>query len=421
MDNKKTKRVIVAHAGKQHSLQLAEALEREGVLYKYITTVYDKPRSITSTIKGLLKGKDLKKASGRHNNGIPNNKVELIMEWGGLLLLLLIRLPKKFIRLDYYWCLALNNMFSKKVGKYALKHDVDAVILFDSMAEKAFEIIKKKNPNITCIMDVSIATRQFMKHNFEKDPGIEELKYEHPELWNDKLMRMFEREIKLTDKFIVASNMSRRSLNFCGVQDEDIFVVPYGVNLEQFNLSIPDSIDGPLRIIYVGQVSYRKGIHHLLNIIKEYRKDQIEVHLCGTYRTSSGIYKDYSSYENIHFDGFVTRDILASMYQNSDVFVFPTIGEGYGLVVLEALSCGVPVVCSDLAGGDDAIINGVNGFVFEGGNDVALKDRIDWCLHNRDKLFNMRKSARESVLSYTWDKYSMKVSAVVERIINSNE
>ena len=65
----------------------------------------------------------------------------------------------------------------------------------------------------------------------------------------------------------------------------------------------------------------------------------------------------------------MTHDILAQYYQDSDVFVFPTLGEGFGMVVLEAMSCGLPVIITDIAGGNDAITDGVDGFEFVAGDD----------------------------------------------------
>ena len=76
-------------------------------------------------------------------------------------------------------------------------------------------------------------------------------------------------------------------------------------------------------------------------------QDYIEVDLVGSFSKTDKLYTDYSSLPNVKFSGFVTRDQLAEKYYESDAFVFPTLGEGYGLVVLEAMSCGLPVISSD--------------------------------------------------------------------------
>jgi glycosyltransferase involved in cell wall biosynthesis len=129
------------------------------------------------------------------------------------------------------------------------------------------------------------------------------------------------------------------------------------------------------------------------------------------------IVKRYTNASNIHFAGYVTRDVLAAYYQQCDIFVFPTLGEGYGLVLLEALSCGLPVICSDLAGGNDAITDGYNGFVFEGGNNDALKEKIEWFIQHREKISQMSKNARKTAMNYSWEHYYNKLNLAIKHIM----
>lgn len=413
-------KVVVAHPGKQHSYQLATALEKKGMLHAYLTTVYDKKGSITHFLIKLLKGKEKNKANSRCCKDIPDEKVIQYGEFGGLILLMLLRLPKflKKYRLEFKWCMKVNSYFSKRAAWYALDHNIDALILFDTAAEQGFEILLKEKSNIVRIMDVSIATRQYMKFNFLKDEGIEGLKIEFPELWNDKIMQSYQNEIDFSQNFIVASSMTSQSLQFCGVNSDLISIVPYGVDLEKFSFSPKADTSGALKIIYVGQISYRKGIHHLLSIVEKFSKKEVEVCLIGQYNSNSEIYKKYKDVKNINFCGFLTGDKLANFYHEADVFVFPTIGEGYGLVVLESLSCGVPVITSNLAGGNDAIKNGKNGFVFTAGDCNELETKIRWCLSHRKELANMREYCYKSANNYTWERYYENVTHNIKLIIS---
>ena len=74
----------------------------------------------------------------------------------------------------------------------------------------------------------------------------------------------------------------------------------------------------------------------MLKIIKEYSPNKIKINLAGSFNENNEIIKQYHGINNINFLGFVTHDILAQKYQDADLFVFPTLGEGYGMVVLEA-------------------------------------------------------------------------------------
>ena len=227
-------------------------------------------------------------------------------------------------------------------------------------------------------------------------------------------------EIKDSEYFLIASNVVKRSMMFSGVKENQMFLAPYGVDFNKFEFIQKQPLKSPLKLVYVGQVNYRKGIHHLLKVMERFGDGQVELYLAGGYSESTPIYQDYKDKKNIHFLGFVTRDVLASLYQKSDVFVFPTLGEGYGLVILEALSCGVPCIVSDLAGGDDAIIEGVNGFKFKAGNDDDLYSKIKWFLDNPEQMPKYSINSRKSVEKQTWQSYYDCVIKAVENILNKD-
>ena len=403
-------KVIVAHPSKQHSFYTATALEKSGCLEAYITTIYDKHGSITNRLKKFLKGKDLLKASTRSCKDIPENKVIQFYEFDYLCSIFLNRFPR-FHKFREWHRMYVANKFGKKVVNYIASHPVDAIIMYDSTAYLCFKLLKERFPNVVRILDVSIASRPFMKKNFERDmelTGTNELYRDFPELWDKKKMYPFIEEINLSDYFFVPSNVVKKSLVYCGQEESKISVIPYGVDVEQFNFKdeqegTEKKANSPLRLIYVGQVTYRKGIHHLLNVIKRFDSDKITLELIGSFDSNSSLYKNSREMKNVKFCGFVTRDKLADKYQSSDLFVFPTLGEGFGLVVLEALGCGVPVLCSTLAGGDDAIEDGINGYKFDPFNEDELYNLINGFLYDRSALRRMKIAAHKTAQKYTWD------------------
>ena len=405
MDSENLK-IIVAHPSKQHSFYTAIALKNKNLLFKYITTVYDRPKSVTRFVKSFMKGNIKKKISSHYCTKLDDEEVIQFYEIDYIISLFLNRFPQlsKF-RENHRMYVA--KKFGKKVAKYAIKNNVDVVIMYDSTATECFKILKEKAPNIRRILDVSIASRPQMKEFFEIDmlqTHDNTLKREFPLFWNEKYLDNAYEEIRLSTDFMVPSNIVKKSLLYCGADEKHIRIVPYGVDLDKFAYRERRITGEKLKLIFVGQVSYRKGIHHLLKIISK-MQDNVQVDLVGSYSKNDILYKQYSKYKNISFSGFVTRDKLAEKYYESDAFVFPTLGEGYGLVVLEAMSCGLPVISSDHAGGNDAIQNNVNGFVFPAGDDSKLKDIIIDLASNRNQLVNMGKSARKKAEKLTWDKY----------------
>lgn len=416
-------KIIVAHEGKQHSFRTAEALLQKGYLFKYITTIYDKPHSLTRMVKWLLRGDAKKKCASHRTETLPDDMVVQYCEGIGLLRLFLSKIPflYKYFPHYYDW---LHDSFGKKVAEFAIKNNVDAVIMYDTNANECWKILKERAPQIKRILDVSIANRLFMKENFIKDMGQTHdasIKEEQIYLWNENNCKRFLEEIKDSQYFLIASNVVKRSMMFSGVKEEQMFMAPYGVDCSKFNFVQKQPLKLPLKLVYVGQVTYRKGIHHLLKVMDRFSENDVELYLAGGYSEATPFVQDYKNRKNIHFLGFVTRDVLASLYQKSDVFVFPTLGEGYGMVILEALSCGVPCIVSDLAGGDDAIVEGYNGFKFKAGDDDDLYNKILWFINHPDILPEMSLNSRKSVENQTWQSYYDCVVKAVEAIMNVNK
>jgi glycosyltransferase involved in cell wall biosynthesis len=281
-------KIIVAHAERQHSFKTAEALYRNGMLFKYITIVYDKPYSWTWLLKFFLKGNIGKRAASRRLDTLPDSMIKQFYERKGLLLLLLSRISAFRHKIPQYYH-SIHDSFGKKVAEYAIKNNVDAVIVYDGQALKCFELLKEKAPGIKRIMDVSIASMIFLKEVFEKDALnfsknciLQELNW----AINADALRRVKTEIELTDYFMVASNMVKNSLLYSGVSKNQISIVPYGVDIEKFNYIPKNEISKPLNLLFVGQINYRKGIHHLLKVVSEFPIEEVELFLVGGYDIS---------------------------------------------------------------------------------------------------------------------------------------
>ena len=172
-------KVLVVHPGKQHVFRLAKAVEDAGMLEGFLTTSYAKPGSLTTTLVSVLSGKTKLKAMNRKTSELDDNKVIQFCEFRSLICTYFRGyLPKGKIfkpcvplfkelypRFNDY----INDCFGKKVAKYAIKHNVDVVISFDNNSMVLFETLKKKAPTIKRVLDVSIASRIYLKTVYEKD------------------------------------------------------------------------------------------------------------------------------------------------------------------------------------------------------------------------------------------------------------
>ena len=103
-------------------------------------------------------------------------------------------------------------------------------------------------------------------------------------------------------------------------------------------------------------------------------------------------------------------------FTGDPVFVLPSLSEGFAQVSLEAMSCGLPVICTTNSGCNDAIKDFKTGFVIEPSNREQLKEKIDWFIQNRSCIETMGKNARLVSLNYTWERYSERLTNTVEKI-----
>jgi len=412
-------KIIVVHPGKQHSYQMAAALKRNNMLYKYITTIYNKKSSLLIKITQLFLSKNNKQRSIARKSAILDDKdVLLFCEFEGLLLLLLQRIDKSR-KISVWLNKRLSIRFQKKVAKYIIKNKIDVVISYDTNSEVLFDILKLKAPNVVRIMDNAHTARNYLYEIYQKcieKSGVFANTFKATRYLLDKDFSMkFEKEIKAADFHIVASTFSKQGIKFNDIPENKIFVIPYGVALDKFKpASHKDNIK--LNVLFVGEVNQRKGIYQILEVAKELNNPDIQFDIVGRgmdYQTE--LYKPYQKYVN--FRGHVSFKELLDFFANSHIFVFPVLGEGFGLVIPEALSAGLPVITTPNCVGTDIIKDGYNGFIIHPCDTSALKEKILWFKNNPDLLHTMSDNAIQSVQSLTWERYYNEVASAVKQMI----
>lgn len=417
MDNYK---VIVAHPGKQHSYRMATAIKRKGLLFSYITTVYDKNSHFMKLVKHLVGKENAKRASSRRCEELMDHEVVQFCELRSMFTLLLLRIDKSK-RLYNKWNRYVSSCFGKKVADYAIQNKVDMVIMYDSNASDCFEILKEKAPHILRVMDTSHSNRLYEKELFEKDMEMlpawgDSIKKEKSYLWETDL-DFVSKENNLTQYFIVPSEYVKRTLLEYGILPNQMFRIPYGVDTDRF--SHKDNwqyrINNNLTFIYVGNATEMKGFGHLLEalLIVNTKYPNTDLHLVGDQLDDDTNYR-YGNHVISH--GYLQFDEMAAIYEMADVMVFPSLSEGMTLSGLEALCSGVPLICTENSGINDLIIDEKNGFVVQPSNAKQIAEKMIWFIENKDKLPNMKRMAYETGIKYTWDRYYQSVGDTVLKL-----
>lgn len=413
-------KIIVAHPGKQHSFQLATGLNRDRMLFKYITTVYDKKNSILMKATRLfLNENNRMRASGRRCESLKDEQVVQFCQFRSMLTLLLLRLDKSK-KVYYVWNQLVANSFSKKVANYAIRNKVDAVIMYDASAEKCFEILERRAPQIRRILDASCANRPFVKQLYEEDMQrsplwADTLRSEKGFLWKSPLDG-YVHEGLLSTGILAASNFVKRSYTAYGVDANRIHIVPYGVDVSTFHPVAPAKHE-EIRFIFVGGVRQMKGISYLLEAFSklhaEFPMTQLEI--VGDCQISENLIKPYK--DIVLFSGYLLHSEVTEHLQKADVFVFPSLADGFGLAGIEAMGSGLPLIVSDNSGISD-IITDECGFVVRTGDSDALCEKMRFfCVHS-EYIQKMGAAARKAAMGYTWENYYRNAQVAVKDICN---
>lgn len=209
------------------------------------------------------------------------------------------------------------------------------------------------------------------------------------------------REYEEADAIIVTSSFVQRTFVERGVPASKMTVVPYGVDAvpppaQRAERRIP-------RVIFVGGCSLRKGIPYLIEAFRRI-ETPAELRLVG--QTNEALFRRLGGLpRNVEATGPKTGADLAAEYAAADVFVLPSVEDGWGLVTNEAMSAGLPVVVSDHAGSAEIVRDGVNGFVVPARDVDALAARLETLLSDADLRRRMGAAARATVEARTWETY----------------
>lgn len=228
----------------------------------------------------------------------------------------------------------------------------------------------------------------------------------------EKLNRKDE-ELKLADHIIVASKFTAETLrNFPGILPP-IDVVPYAFP-EVGTPKVYHTLKGrKLKLLFVGGLSQRKGIANLFEAVEKF-KDHVELTLVG-YKVVEGCsILDRSLAKHKWIPSLPHRKILELMREH-DVLLFPSLFEGFGLVITESMSQGTPVITTERTAGPDFITHNENGWLVEAGSTNAIEVAIQDLLLDPSQIKKSGRAAMETASQRPWEKYSLELVNAIRK------
>jgi glycosyltransferase involved in cell wall biosynthesis len=228
-----------------------------------------------------------------------------------------------------------------------------------------------------------------------------------------KLARKDE-ELQAASAVIVASSYVRSTLQEHGFTDRPVFMIPYG-SYTPTSEAKPISGQGPLRVLFVGSLGQRKGLSYLLDAIAMLGS-AVSLTLIGQRTSDSCTPLDEALLIHRWIPSLPHPEILAEMRAH-DVLVFPSLFEGFGLVLTEALSQGIPVIATPHTAAPDLISDGVEGFLVPIRDSGAIAERLQQLSDDRDLLAQMSAAALTLAEKRNWDVYQQQLVATVRSLL----
>jgi glycosyltransferase involved in cell wall biosynthesis len=143
----------------------------------------------------------------------------------------------------------------------------------------------------------------------------------------------------------------------------------------------------------------------------------VELLVCGRVVDDLSIFEQHMGYAEIR-PSVSDRELLEA-YHSADLFVLPSLAEGFAHVLLEAMASGLPVLSTTGTAAPDLIEPGVEGFVIEPGRVDLLAERIAWAVEHRRQLAEMGQAARRKAETFTWPRFRSRIASIVGEILNA--
>jgi len=212
----------------------------------------------------------------------------------------------------------------------------------------------------------------------------------HP---SPEMVDRVEEEYELADRIRVSSEWSKDSIIARGVPASKIHVLQQPVDLNLYRPSErPRSVNGPLRICFVGSLDLRKGFVYLLRALRLIGSEKVSLEIVGA--TGSRCCARLFAKESRGLAVTSAPGDPRPAYHRAEVFVLPTLEDGSPFAVAEAMACGLPVIVTDSCGSAEWITQGHNGWVVPARQPEAIAEALETALRRREDLKSMGDRAR---------------------------
>ncbi len=287
----------------------------------------------------------------------------------------------------------LNWLAAKALENHVIANlpECDVFVAISGAGLKTSRVVKRRGGRYICDRGSShirfaerIMTEEFRRWN-QIFPGVD-----------PRAVAKEEAEYAAADAITVPSGFCVRSFVELGVPAEKMRRIPYGVDLSRFT-KVAEPKRDRFEVLFVGQVSFRKGVPYLLEAFARLKHPRKRLRLVGAMQSEMKQFLSGRQWADVEFIGSVPQSELVPLMSASHVLVLPSVEDGFGLVLGQAMACGCPIICSNNTGGGDLLEPGTEGFTVPIRDARAITERLEQLCQDPARRDRMSEAAQRSV------------------------
>ena len=407
--------ILLTHpTGNANLRAVADALERGGMLQRLVTTI-----GWTANSSSAFPNKVQSKL--RRTYAVPTTKLETHPLREAVRLLAGKVGPAGWTAHEKGWASLdgvardLDRYVARRVRRKAFG-ELRAVYSYEDCAERTFEAAR--DLGLRRIYDLPIAywetAQKLLREEVARSPDWA-FSLAGASDSEEKLARKA-RELEAADLIVCPSNFVLESLPDHARRNQSTVVAPFGSPAVRSEIAISkETKSGPLRVLFAGGMTQRKGLADVFAAMRLLKSKNVELVVMGSPLRELAWYQQ--QYPDFRYEPPRPHEEVLELMRSCDALLLPSIVEGRALVQQEAMSCGLPIIVTKNAGGDDLVVEGQTGFLVPIRAPEAIADRLDWLLAHRSELNGMRIAAQSKAAEFTWTSYGDQVVAAIRRLL----
>ncbi len=401
-------KVICVHIGARAHYLIPKALQLKGNLSYLITDTWIASAAVRSRLAGSPV-RMVKSFASRYSAAIPANAVK---SFSFKFLAIEVMLRAKRLK-GWDLIIARNNYFESIAENIFRKlPSTDSVLGISYTSHKVFKVAgQRKQKKILFQIDPGLKEEHIVADIVARYGDVYTTNWEPApaSYWN-----AWREECTMADVIMANSIWSKDALIEEGIEEQKIKVVPLPFQIEKkhnaFKKEYPVAFnkERPMRCLFLGTLTLRKGVHIVLEVASRLVNAPIEFIMVGQNELDMKLLDK----PNVQYKGVASRADTDAYYQSSDVFLFPTLSDGFGLTQLEAMAWQLPVIASKHCG--EVVVNQVNGLELDTCDADTLEKALMYCLEHPETLKKTASNCLETVKQFSLENFADSLAKLTE-------